>query len=1083
MIIDNLFNRKPTIVEGSAANDYFTRRKSEEERIAGTRAPAKNKKNPATTDYSKRRAQEKKQGLNEFAPGAGDDGDGGDDQEEILFKYAKMWYNASYETQDQIERMLDKMGWEIGEIESEEGGAFVIQPGDEHGRSYIGWTAADLTQGVAESAVIQEIEKISSYDYTGGKYQLSGENPPKQLFELPGGSGLLYSIKNMPNPVIQLWDPKNPQPKIGPKPVKSPYELAYEYYDRLDKWDKQYEKLKQQGRLGNKPLCIGQLTLNSVNVPGLKDPLKVDSITVDEDYRGRGLAKALYGIVLAILKKQLVAGDSQTPGGQKNWVGISQIPGAQVYGYVMIDNDDLDEYTDKVMGKLGGDYMGPGGGYHFFRFAVRPNASGKELASYVKTKAINLYGQSWDTAFGGLYAVWEPQQMKINETSAKSAIYQTEVFGAKAYHSRCLEPGCDWESRRFDRVKQAQDAAKKHSQTHFKSGTAPVAGSNKTINREDKKMNINDVLLEFAPGAGGGGGSGDYLRALASAWYNETFNTGSLKKGIKSQEDVERLLARGIVSPDGKTRKYNIDYNPDFDGVVIFSDDYYEHDDGSNMDSRTGQKWGPYDYIEFSSEELDESVDEGVIATLGDDPWGPPGNFAGDRPINVGDVSMKTIEVGDTVKYFGQKVKVVAMSKNRKYSRIKIPSDFGGTTKDVLTSDLKQLGQGVAEGPQDDPEDYRAHLLKTLPRMMNFLSKNVKGWKPTEEQYLAAIETGYQVMKHTGDVQQAGKAMSDELNTLHKMSQGQQGVAEASFTAAASMNAANRKQSGGKTAQPTHGFRVGNQVTTRDGKEGQVTFVHGDTVHVKGTNDYYPDHIKHYSAKDLKKGVAEGTNKLAKQQHANRQQFKSTKIKETAISGAPQTSGIPATATTSVPGMKATQQDLKKAGASVALGEGKCNHTPKGKSCPVHGLKECGSYMEGSLDEKSTSQAQFRTMAAAAHNPEFARKVGIKQSVAKEFNRADKGRDYKNLPKKANESKKAHAGKEADYGDDYQDMVKRVKKLAGLGPLQTVYDPHKRVYRNVPRAEQPKKPNSGSNTVSESRAKRRSLMAQMLKGQ
>ena len=89
---------------------------------------------------------------------------------------------------------------------------------------------------------------------------------------------------------------------------------------------------------------------------------------------------------------------------------------------------------------------------------------------------------------------------------------------------------------------------------------------------------------------------------------------------------------------------------------------------------------------------------------------------------------------------------------------------------------------------------------------------------------------------------------------------GQQDVAEASFTAAASMNAANRKQSGGKVAQPDHGFRVGDQVTTKDGKEGQVTFVHGDTVHVKGTNNYYPDRIKHYSAKDLKQSVAEGFN-------------------------------------------------------------------------------------------------------------------------------------------------------------------------------------------------------------------------------
>jgi len=46
---------------------------------------------------------------------------------------------------------------------------------------------------------------------------------------------------------------------------------------------------------------------------------------------------------------------------------------------------------------------------------------------------------------------------------------------------------------------------------------------------------------------------------------------------------------------------------------------------------------------------------------------------------------------------------------------------------------------------------------------------------------------------------------------------------------------------------------------------------------------------------------------------------------------------------------------------------------------------------------------------------------------------------------------------EADYGADYQDMVARVKKLAGLGPMKTVYDPQKRVYRNVPTAVQPPK--------------------------
>lgn len=37
----------------------------------------------------------------------------------------------------------------------------------------------------------------------------------------------------------------------------------------------------------------------------------------------------------------------------------------------------------------------------------------------------------------------------------------------------------------------------------------------------------------------------------------------------------------------------------------------------------------------------------------------------------------------------------------------------------------------------------------------------------------------------------------------------------------------------------------------------------------------------------------------------------------------------------------------------------------------------------------SKSPAQARLMQAAAHNPEFAKKVGVPQSVAKEFNQAD----------------------------------------------------------------------------------------------
>jgi len=42
----------------------------------------------------------------------------------------------------------------------------------------------------------------------------------------------------------------------------------------------------------------------------------------------------------------------------------------------------------------------------------------------------------------------------------------------------------------------------------------------------------------------------------------------------------------------------------------------------------------------------------------------------------------------------------------------------------------------------------------------------------------------------------------------------------------------------------------------------------------------------------------------------------------------------------------------------------------------------------------SNSKAQRNLMAAVAHNPQFAKKVGIPQSVGKDFNAADKGKKF-----------------------------------------------------------------------------------------
>lgn len=90
--------------------------------------------------------------LNEFAPG-NDDDNGGDD--DALLRFAKMWYAApDVATQQKVEQALAKAGWEIGELESEEGGAYVMRIGDEAGDSYIGWSEeqlADISEG-AKSA-------------------------------------------------------------------------------------------------------------------------------------------------------------------------------------------------------------------------------------------------------------------------------------------------------------------------------------------------------------------------------------------------------------------------------------------------------------------------------------------------------------------------------------------------------------------------------------------------------------------------------------------------------------------------------------------------------------------------------------------------------------------------------------------------------------------------------------------------------------------------------------------------------------------------------------------------------------------
>ena len=60
----------------------------------------------------------------------------------------------------------------------------------------------------------------------------------------------------------------------------------------------------------------------------------------------------------------------------------------------------------------------------------------------------------------------------------------------------------------------------------------------------------------------------------------------------------------------------------------------------------------------------------------------------------------------------------------------------------------------------------------------------------------------------------------------------------------------------------------------------------------------------------------------------------------------------------------------------------------------------------------SVSKKQRNFMAAVAHNPAFAKKAGVPQSVGKEFNKADKGKTFK----QGGDMKKMNMGGYADGG-------------------------------------------------------------------
>jgi GNAT superfamily N-acetyltransferase len=95
------------------------------------------------------------------------------------------------------------------------------------------------------------------------------------------------------------------------------------------------------------------------------DAWRVDTVTVNPEYRNRGLGKALYGIALSILKLTVEAGDTQTRHGQRMWLMLNSIPGVEVVGYNM-------EHTRQYKPRPGDEIIAQDKDWTRYTFPVKP---------------------------------------------------------------------------------------------------------------------------------------------------------------------------------------------------------------------------------------------------------------------------------------------------------------------------------------------------------------------------------------------------------------------------------------------------------------------------------------------------------------------------------------------------------------------------------------------------------------------------------------------------------------------------------------------------------------------------------------
>lgn len=222
---------------------------------------------------------------------------------------------------------------------------------------------------------IQEIETLDKSDFNPGAGNFiiwSGdiEKYKSRMRPLPGSSNYTYVIeKEADNIIITILDPE-----VFNQDIKKPY-------------------------------FIGEITVySSEHRPA--GTLQVRGIKVHPKYRGRGIAKALYGLVLLPkptgLGKTLLSDYAQTPGGIQNWSSLSKIPGVEVTGLIQLpkqNSRDLarmpnleksyEEILTDLLSKVGGFYYGESYFNYFYEIPV--TRVGKKLENAVKNSMLKIY--------------------------------------------------------------------------------------------------------------------------------------------------------------------------------------------------------------------------------------------------------------------------------------------------------------------------------------------------------------------------------------------------------------------------------------------------------------------------------------------------------------------------------------------------------------------------------------------------------------------------------------------------------------------------------------------------------------------